>query len=128
MSGRVLEPSSTHPSAAFIVAASVSLPTAGAIVPVASWVPPEWAERLARPDGLLRPDCRAAFGFAVRPGDPPQLDAASVGELIPRPAFLIRRAEYRQFLQMLRERGLVGFRDPRTLPKHPMTGLVVDIQ
>ena len=54
--------------------------------------------------------------------------AASVGELIPRPAFLIRRAEYRQFLQMLRERGLVGFRDPRTLPKHPMTGLVVDIQ
>ena len=99
-----------------------------AIVPVVSWVPPGWAERLARPDGLLRPDRRAAFSFAVRPGDPLQLDSANVGQLIPRPAFLISRAEYRQLFQMLRERGLVGFCDPRTLPKHPMTGLVVDIQ
>ena len=79
---------------------------------------------LARPDALLRPDRRAAFSFAVRPGDPLQLDSANVGQLIPRPAFLISRAEYRQLFQMLRERGLVGFRDPRTLPKHPMTGRV----
>ena len=80
---------------------------------------------MAQPDGLLDPDCREAFGFAVRPGDLPQLDPASVGRLIPRPAFLIRRSEYRQLLQLLRERGLVVFRDPRTLPKHPVTGPVL---
>ena len=77
----MLEPSSTPSSAAVIVAARVSLPTADAIVPVASWVPPEWAERLARPDGLLRPDCRAAFGFAVRPS----LSRSAVGRTQEKP-------------------------------------------
>ena len=108
-----------------IVAARVSLPTVGATVPVAPWLPPAWRERLDRPDGLLRPDCRAAFGFPVRPGDPAQLDAASVGRLIPRPAFLICRSEYRELLGFLRKVGLVTFRDPRTLPKHPVTGEVL---
>ena len=61
----------------------------------------------------------------MRPGDPPQLDRASVGHLIPRPAFLIRRSEYRPLLQLLRTRGLVVFHDPRTLPKHPVTGRVL---
>ena len=79
----------------------------------------------ACPDGLLRADCRAAFGFPVRPADPPQLDANSVGNLIPRPAFLINKAEYRKLLIFLRKVGLVTFRDPRTLPKHPVTGQVL---
>ena len=108
-----------------IVAARVSLPTIGATVPVAPWLPPEWRERLSRPDGLLRADCRAAFGFPARPGDPAQLDADSVGRMIPRPAFLIDRSEYRKLLDCLREVGLVVFRDPRTLPKHPVTGRVL---
>ena len=80
---------------------------------------------MSAPDGLLRADCRSAFGFPVRPGDLPQHDAAAVGRLIPKPAFLIGRFECRQFLQLLRDRGLVVFRDPRTLPKHPVTGRVL---
>ena len=122
---RVREPSPTSPTAAHIVAARVSLPTVGAVVPVPPWLPQEWAERLARPDGLLWPDCRKVFGFAVRPGDPPQLDAAAVCQPIPKPAFLVSRSEYRQLLQMLRERGLLVLRDPRGLPKHPVTGRVL---
>ena len=59
------------------------------------------------------------------PADPPQLDANSVGNLIPRPAFLINKAEYRKLLIFLRKVGLVTFRDPRTLPKHPVTGQVL---
>ena len=66
---------------AHLIAERVSLPTAGAIVPVAPWLPPAWRDRLARPDGLLRADCRTAFGFPVRP-DSEQLDAASVGRMI----------------------------------------------
>ena len=122
---RVAGTSTTTSKASFVVASRVSLPTSGAVIPVSRWLSQEWAARLARPDGLLRPDCREAFGFAVRPSDPPQLDRASVGCLIPRPAFLVRRSEYRQLLQLLRERGLVEFRDPRHLPKHPVTGRVL---
>ena len=100
-----------------LIAERVSLPTAGAIVPVAPCLPPAWRDRLARPDGLLRADCRTAFGFPVRPGDPEQLDAASVGRMIPQQAFLICRSEYRKPLGFLRQVGLVTFRDPRTLNK-----------
>ena len=57
--------------------------------------------------------------------DPAQLDAASVGRLIPQPAFLICRFEYRKLLVLLRKVGLVEFRDPRTLPKHPVPGRVL---
>ena len=113
------------PACSHVIAERVSLPTAGATVPIAQWLPSEWQARLARPDGLLRPDCRAAFGFQVRPEDPPQLDATSVGDLIPRPVFLISRAEYRKLLVFLRKVGLVTFRDPRSLPKHPVTGRVL---
>ena len=83
-------PATVDPAAecAHLIADRVSLPTAGAVVLVAPWVPPDWQTRLARPDELLRADCRAAFGFPVRPDDPVQLDEASVGRLIPRPAFL----------------------------------------
>ena len=110
---------------AHLIAERVSLPTARAIVPVAPWLPPAWRDRLARPDGLLRADCRTAFGFPVRPGDPEQLDAASVGRMIPQPTFLIRRSEYRKLLGFLRQLGLVTFRDPRTLPKHPVAGKIL---
>ena len=116
---------SPAPACSHIVAERVSLPTAGATVPIAPWLPSEWQARLACPDGLLRADCRAAFGFPVRPADPPQLDANSVGNLIPRPAFLINKTEYRKLLIFLRKVGLVTFRDPRTLPKHPVTGQVL---
>ena len=61
----------------------------------------------------------------MRPEDPQQLDATSVGDLIPRPVFLISRAEYRKLLVFLRKVGLVTFRDPRSLPKHPVTGRVL---
>ena len=44
---------------------------------------------------------------------------------MPKPVFLINRSEYRQLLTALHDRGLVTFRDPRTLPKHPVTGEVV---
>ena len=116
---RVTGTSPMTSSASFVVASRVSLPTAGAVVPVSRWLSPEWTDRLSRPDGLLRPDCREAFGFAVRPSDPPQLDRASVGRLIPKPAFLIRRSEYRPLLQLLRARGLVVFRDPRLFQSTP---------
>ena len=85
----------------------------------------DWADRLARPDGLLRPDCRQAFGFEVRSGDSPHFDATSLGQLIPKLAYLISRSEYRPLFQMLRVRGLVVFRDPRNLPKYPITGRVL---
>ena len=75
---------------------------------------------------MLRPDCHEAFGFAVRPGDPSQLDRAGVVRLIPKPDFLIRCFEKHPLLQLLRARGLVVFRDPRTPPKHPsVTGRVL---
>ena len=90
-----------------------------------SWISESWTSRLSALDGLLRADCRSAFGFPVRPGDLPQHDAAAVGRLIPKPAFLIGRFECRQFLQLLRDRGLVVFRDPRTLPEHPVTSRVL---
>ena len=88
-------PTTTTTTAAFIIALRVSLRTDGAVVPFSRWLPPEWVERLARLDGLLRPDRRAAFGFPVCPTDPPQLNPARVGQLIPRPAFLIQHSEYR---------------------------------
>ena len=111
--------------AAFLVAARVSLPPAGAVVPVDHYLSASWVARLSASDGLLRADCRAAFGYSVRPGDPPQLSASEVGRLMPKPVFLINRSEYRQLLTALHDRGLVTFRDPRTLPKHPVTGEVL---
>ena len=72
-----------HPrnaQAVFVVAARVSLPPVGAVVPVTSWISDGWISRLSRPDGLLHADCRAAFGFPLRPGDPPQLDNTAVGQ------------------------------------------------
>ena len=38
---------------------------------------------------------------------------------------IINRSEYRQTLHLLRNAGLVVFRDPRTLPKHPITSRVL---
>ena len=78
--------------AAFLVAARVSLPPAGAVVPVGRYLSASWVERLSASDGLLRADCRAAFGYSVRPGDPPQLSASEVGRLMPKPVFLINRS------------------------------------
>jgi len=78
--------------AAFLVAARVSLPPAGAVVPVDRYLSASWVERLSASDGLLRADCRAAFGYSVRPGDPPQLSASEVGRLMPKPVFLINRS------------------------------------
>ena len=90
------QPTKPAPPCTFLIADRVSLRTAGATLPVVPWLPSEWRDRLARPDGLLRADCRAAFGYPVHRGDPEHLDAATVGRFIPRTAFLIHRSEYRK--------------------------------
>jgi len=78
--------------------------------------------RLSKVDGLLRPDCRAAFGQEVLPEHGPQLDPAAVAARMPRPGFLVNPSEYRQLLCRLVESVLVEFLDPARVPQHPLTG------